>query len=198
MPSQRDNEENNRLSRIRQEAQRFRDTALDSKRGLDAYGFSKDNQELLDQLKARQARIGNSYDTRQSRKIRDAIDQLEAQRSEAIVKLDEAINNQISKLNEVDNTPNSNRIDIPTFEEREGGAGLTDTDIGKKLILPTFEERERAAGLGDTTSGRNFFKDDQAVDPDVDLADGSFPVIICISGRPYSASIVGQIGGIIP
>ena len=199
MPIQRDNEENNRLSRIRQGAQRARDNVLDSEGGLDAFGFSKDNQELLDQLKARQARIGNSYDTRQSRKIEKNIEILEAARSEAIVKLDAAINNQISKLNEVDTTSDNDRIQMPTFDERERGAGLTDTDIGKKLTLPTIEERERAAGLGDTTSGRSFFQDNEAGlnPPDVDMADGSFPAIICINGRPFIASIVGQIGGAI-
>ena len=198
MPSQRDNEINNRLSRGRQQRRRDRDDALDAMGGLDAFGFSYENEQLLEDLKARQARIGNSYDTRQSKRLRDAIDQLEAAKSEAIAKLDADINNQTSELNKVDTTPDDTRIQMPTLEERERGAGLTDTDIGKKITIPTFEERERAAGLGDTTSGRSFFQDDQAVAPDIDFGEdsfGTFHAIICIDGLPFFASIVGQIGG---
>ena len=199
MPSQRDNEENNRLSRGRQQRRRDRDAALDAMGGLDAFGFSYGNEQLLEDLKARQARIGNSYDTRQSKRLRDLIDRLEAARSEAIAKFDADFNNQTSELNEVDTTSDNDRIQMPTFDERERDAGLTDTDIGKKIIIPTFEERESAAGLGDTTSGRSFFQDNEAGlnPPDVDMADGSFPAIICINGRPFIASIVGQIGGAI-
>jgi hypothetical protein len=198
MPIQGDNEENNRLSKMRQQARRFRNGVLNTKGGLDAFGFSYESEEQLENLKARQARIGNSYDTRQSRKIREAVEDLEAQRLAAIDALDAAINNQISKLNEVDTTPDNARIQTPTFDERERGAGLTDTDIGKKITIPTFEERERAAGLGDTTSGRSFFQDDQAVAPDIDFGEdsfGTFPVTICIDGSPFIATIVGQIGG---
>ena len=196
MPSQRDNEENNRLSRGRQQRRRDRDAALDAMGGLDAFGFSYGNEQLLEDLKARQARIGNSYDTRQSKRLRDLIDRLEAARSEAIAKFDADFNNQTSELNEVDTTSDNDRIQMPTFDERERDAGLTDTDIGKKIIIPTFEERESAAGLGDTTSGRSFFQDDQAVDVGVNTEEsfGTFSIIGVINNNPHSLTVVGQVG----
>ena len=93
---------------------------------------------------------------------------------------------------------------LPTFEEREADAGLTDTMSGRGQSDPTMDEREAAAGLRGTTSGRDFSDeterqtrgDDGELPDEKDNDDslGTFGVIICINGRPHSASIYGQIG----
>jgi hypothetical protein len=206
MPSQRDNEINNRLSRARQQKQRDRNAALDAIGGLNAYGFSYSNEQLLEDFKRRLTTIGNSYDTRQSRRLRDAVDQLEAARSAAINKLDAELDATISDINNLEASADSSRIQMPTLDEREEQAGLNlagnDPLSGQRTLdsLPnTMEERERAAGLFNTTSGYTDVKTDttDTIAPEVELEDsfGTFPVIICIDGSPFSATIVGQIGG---
>tara|TARA_R110000851_G_scaffold282302_2_gene435830 strand:- start:2573 stop:3076 length:504 start_codon:yes stop_codon:yes gene_type:complete len=69
---------------------------------------------------------------------------------------------------------------------------------------PTMDEREAAAGLRGTTTGRDSSEQQerQTTGEDGELPDekdnddplGTFGVIICINGRPHSASIYGQIG----
>ena len=97
---------------------------------------------------------------------------------------------------------------LPSFEEREAAAGLNlagnDTMSGRGQSDPTMDEREAAAGLRGTTTGRDFSdeKERQTRGDDGELPDekdnddplGTFGVIICINGRPHSASIYGQIG----
>jgi hypothetical protein len=93
---------------------------------------------------------------------------------------------------------------LPSFEERERDAGLTDTMSGRGQSDPTMDEREAAAGLRGTTTGRDFSDEtgEQTTGDDGELPDeknnddplGTFGVIICINGRPHSASIYGQIG----
>ena len=206
MPSQRDNEINNELSRLRQGARRTRNLRENIPGGLSAYGFTKDNQELLEDYKRRLNTIGNSYDTRQSRKLRDAVNHLEAARSAAIDRLDEAFDNTISEINKFDAIADSSRIQMPDLDEREEQAGLNlagnDPLSGQRTLdsLPnTIEERERAAGLFDTTTGRGIIQQDQTdtIAPEVESEEtfGTFPVTICIDGSPFTASIVGQIGG---
>ena len=68
----------------------------------------------------------------------------------------------------------------------------------------TMDEREAAAGLRGTTTGRDLSEQQerQTTGEDGELPDekdnddplGTFGVIICINGRPHSASIYGQIG----
>jgi hypothetical protein len=206
MPSQRDNELNNELSRLRQKARRERELRINNAGGLSAFGFTKENQELLEDDKRRLNAIGSSYDTRQSRKLRDRINKLEAARSAAIDKLDAEFDATISKINNLDVSADSSRIQMPTLDERERQAGLflagNDPLFGRNLLddLPdTIGERERAAGLFNTTSGRGIAQQNQAdpIAPEVDLEEtfGTFPVTICIDGSPFSATIVGQIGG---
>jgi len=75
---------------------------------------------------------------------------------------------------------------------------------GRGLDDPTMDEREAAAGLRGTTTGRDFSDETQGqtTGDDGELPDekdnddplGTFGVIICINGRPHSASIYGQIG----
>tara|TARA_R110000765_G_scaffold117543_1_gene211309 strand:+ start:811 stop:1365 length:555 start_codon:yes stop_codon:yes gene_type:complete len=97
---------------------------------------------------------------------------------------------------------------LPSFEEREAAAGLNlagnDTMSGRGQSDPTMDEREAAAGLRGTTTGRDFSDETggQTAGEDGELPDGkdnddplgTFGVIICINGRPHSASIYGQIG----
>tara|TARA_R110001583_G_scaffold152803_1_gene304643 strand:- start:1389 stop:1997 length:609 start_codon:yes stop_codon:yes gene_type:complete len=93
---------------------------------------------------------------------------------------------------------------LPTFDEREADAGLTDTMSGRGQSDPTMDEREAAAGLHGTTTGRDFSDETggQTTGDDGELPDekdnddplSTFGVIICINGRPHSASIYGQIG----
>ena len=97
---------------------------------------------------------------------------------------------------------------LPSFEEREAAAGLNlagnDTMSGRGQSDPSMDEREAAAGLRGTTSGRDFSDeterqtrgDDGELPDEKDNDDslGTFGVIICINGRPHSASIYGQIG----
>jgi len=205
MPSQRDNEVNNELSRLRQKARRERELRIDNAGGLSAYGFTKENQELLEDYKRRLNTIGSSYDTRQSRELRNRVNELEAARSAAIDKLDAAFDAQISKINDLDVSADSSRIQMPTLDERERQAGLflagNDPLFGRNLLdeLPdTMGERERAAGLFNTMSGRETTQQNSDnVAPELDLEEtfGTFPVTICIDGSPFLATIVGQIGG---
>ena len=97
---------------------------------------------------------------------------------------------------------------LPSFEEREAAAGLNlagnDTMSGRGQSDPTMDEREAAAGLRGTTTGRDSSEEQerQTLGDDGELPDekdnddplGTFGVIICINGRPHSASIYGQIG----
>ena len=97
---------------------------------------------------------------------------------------------------------------LPSFEEREAAAGLNlagnDTMSGRGQSDPTMDEREAAAGLRGTTTGRDSSEEQerQTLGDDTELLDeentedplGTFGVIICINGRPHSASIYGQIG----
>lgn len=93
---------------------------------------------------------------------------------------------------------------LPSFEERERDAGLTDTMSGRGQSDPTMDEREAAAGLRGTTTGRDFLDEtggqtlgDDGEFPDEQMDDplGTFAVTICINGELYSASVYGQIGG---
>tara|TARA_R110002020_G_scaffold330245_3_gene545930 strand:+ start:626 stop:1162 length:537 start_codon:yes stop_codon:yes gene_type:complete len=174
MPSQREVDQNNNLSRIRQQTRRG---------SLDAYGFPAEKENLLQNLEQRKAKIGNSYDTRQSRRLRDQIDTLKNEKSEAINKFNIAYDIAKNKL-DVDNT----RIQIPTFDERERAAGLFDTESGRKSDIPNLEDRARKNQL-------NQLNEQAAVFSDEEDQMATFGVIIAINGEPYVASIYGQIAG---
>ena len=119
-----------------------------------------------------------------------------------------AVRAEIERLEEYDQQTQGQLEQAQEEDRQRGGAG-PDASAGPGGTLPTFEERERDAGLNlagnDTTSGRNFSDDTQrrTTGEDSELPDekdnddplGTFGVIICINGRPYSASIYGQIGG---
>lgn len=106
------------------------------------------------------------------------------------------------------------------MSQREAAAGLNlagnNTMSGRGQPMPTMSEREEAAGLNlagnNTLSGRGdpfyqFSPDLPSTDEPADHgvygtendvlpeASGSFAAIICIDGKPFSASIRGQIGG---
>ena len=192
MPSQREIDQNNALSRYRQQ----------QRRDLTNYGFPAELEEQLESLKIKQSQIGSSYDTRQSRKIRRDIDALEDQKSTAINNLNVAVDYARDIIDQVNANP---LLTIPSFEERERQAGLflagNDPSFMQNLLdnLPnTIEERERAAGLINTTTGRETTQqtaDNVVTESETEEAFGSFPVTICIDGSPFSATIVGQIGG---
>lgn len=104
------------------------------------------------------------------------------------------------------------------MSQREAAAGLNlagnNTMYGRGQPMPTMSEREEAAGLNlagnDTLSGRgdSFYQfspdlpsTDEPVDhgvhdetnPAQELPQSVFPVIICVNGQPFTASISGII-----
>tara|TARA_R110002110_G_scaffold69953_1_gene188290 strand:- start:788 stop:1243 length:456 start_codon:yes stop_codon:yes gene_type:complete len=106
------------------------------------------------------------------------------------------------------------------MSQREAAAGLNlagnNTMSGRGQPMPTMSEREEAAGLNlagnNTLSGRDdsfyqFSPDLPSTDEPVDhgvhdltndvlpLGQSAFAAIICINGKPFSASIQGEIGG---
>tara|TARA_R110000796_G_scaffold252190_1_gene385513 strand:+ start:679 stop:1161 length:483 start_codon:yes stop_codon:yes gene_type:complete len=105
------------------------------------------------------------------------------------------------------------------MSQREASAGLNlagnNTMYGRGQPMPTMSEREEAAGLNlagnNTLSGRDdsFYQfssglpsADEPVDhgvhddtnPVLELPQSAFPVIICVNGLPFTASIQGEIG----
>ena len=118
--------------------------------------------------------------------------------------LDRDLDEDRQRRNEGQYGSRSSGNGMPSFSEREGAAGLNDTMSGRGQDDPTMDEREAAAGLRGTTSGRDFSDeterqtrgDDGELPDEKDNDDplGTFGVIICINGRPHSASIYGQIG----
>ena len=106
------------------------------------------------------------------------------------------------------------------MSQREAAAGLNlagnNTMSGRGQPMPTMSEREEAAGLNlagnNTLSGRGdpfyqFSSDLPSVDEPVDhgvhdLTDdvlpsgqSAFAAIICVDGKPFNASIQGELGG---
>lgn len=106
------------------------------------------------------------------------------------------------------------------MSQREAAAGLNlagnNTMYGRGQPMPTMSEREEAAGLNlagnNTLSGRGdsfyqFSPDLPSTDEPVDhgvhdltndilpLGQSAFAAIICVNGKPFSASIQGEIGG---
>lgn len=159
-----------------------------------------DRLDYLNELRS-SGRIDNTEDARKVRAEIERLEEYQQQRTE-----------QFKQAQEEDRQRGGAGQDasaglggtLPTFEEREADAGLTDTMSGRGLSNPTMDEREAAAGLFNTTLGRDFSDETQRQttgedgelpdEKDIDDPLGTFGVIICINGRPHSASIYGQIG----
>ena len=209
MPTQRQNDEKNRLSKRRQELKREFSY-------LSENILSSNQQEYLEYLRELLA-SGGITSTKERKK-----------RKQEIAELEEFINQQQEKINQetqakfqreglelpsnvgrtsktdgnrrdVSQESTDTRIDQDMDRrEREAGLFLAGNDplSGRERLdnLPsTIEERDRAAGLTDTTSGREGF---DTVKPNQEEEDqfGTIGVILCINGRPHRASIYGQVG----
>ena len=218
MPTQRQNDEKNRLSKRRQELKREFSY-------LSENILSSNQQEYLEYLRELLA-SGGITSTKERKK-----------RKQEIAELEEFINQQQEKINQetqakfqreglelpsnvgrtsktdgnrrdVSQESTDTRIDQDMDRrEREAGLFLAGNDplSGRERLdnLPsTIEERERAAGLVDTTRGREGFDtegqggQEDTVKPNEEEEDqfGSIGVILCINGRPHRASIFGQVG----
>tara|TARA_R100001086_G_scaffold35304_1_gene15993 strand:+ start:3673 stop:4344 length:672 start_codon:yes stop_codon:yes gene_type:complete len=218
MPTQRQNDEKNRLSKRRQELKREFSY-------LSENILSSNQQEYLEYLRELLA-SGGITSTKERKK-----------RKQEIAELEEFINQQQEKINQetqakfqreglelpsnvgrtsktdgnrrdVSQESTDTRIDQDMDRrEREAGLFLAGNDplSGRERLdnLPsTIEERERAAGLTDTTSGREGFDtkgqggQEDTVKPNQEEEDqfGTIGVILCINGRPHRASILGQVG----
>ena len=224
MPTQRQNDEDNRLSRRRQQLKR-------EVNYLSENILSSNQQEYLEQL--RQYVASGGITSTKERK----------ERKREIAEIEEFVNQQQEKINQetqakfqreglelpsnVGRTSKTdgNRRDVSQEStdtrtdqemdrrEREAGLFLAGNDplSGRKRLdnLPsTIEERERAAGLFDTISGREGFNteeqgeqegqggQEETVKPNEEEEDqfGTIGVILCINGRPHRASIFGQVG----
>ena len=147
---------------------------------------------------------GRINNTKDSRAVKAEIDRLNNNKQQVQDQLDRDLDEDRQRRNEGQYGSRSSGNGMPSFSEREGAAGLNDTMSGRGQDDPTMDEREAAAGLRGTTSGRDFSDeterqtrgDDGELPDEKDNDDplGTFGVIICINGRPHSASIYGQIG----
>ena len=143
-----------------------------------------------------------------ARAVGAEIERLEGEKQKAQDQLDQAIEEDRQRGGAGSDASTRPGDTLPSFEERERDAGLNlagnDPMSGRGQDDPTMDEREAAAGLRGTTTGRDFSdetqgqttsEDGELPDEDNDDPLGTFGVIICINGEPYSASIYGQIGG---
>ena len=142
---------------------------------------------------------GRINNTKDARVVKAEIDRLENNKQQVQDQLDRDLDEDRQRRNEGQYGSRSSGNVMPSFSERERAAELNDTMSGRGQDDPTMNEREAAAGLRGTTSGREgqtrgddtdtLLPDEQPDDPL-----GTFGVILCINGRPHSASIYGQIG----
>ena len=142
---------------------------------------------------------GRINNTKDARAVKAEIDRLENNKQQVQDQLDRDFDEDRQRRNEGQYGSRSSGNGMPSFSERERAAELNDTMSGRGQDDPTMNEREAAAGLRGTTSGREgqtrgddtdtLLPDEQPDDPL-----GTFGVILCINGRPHSASIYGQIG----
>jgi hypothetical protein len=159
-----------------------------------------DRLDYLNELRS-SGRIDNTEDARKVRAEIERLEEYQQQRTEQFKQAQEEDRQRGGAGQDASAGP---RGTLPTFEEREADVGLTDTMSSRGLSNPTMDEREAAAGLFNTTLGRDFSDETQRQttgedgelpdEKDIDDPLGTFGVIICINGRPHSASIYGQIG----
>ena len=120
---------------------------------------------------------GRINNTKDARAVKAEIDRLENNKQQVQDQLDRDFDEDRQRRNEGQYGSMSGRgQDDPTMNEREAAAGLRGTTSGR-------EGQTR----GDDTD--TLLPDEQPDDPL-----GTFGVILCINGRPHSASIYGQIG----
>ncbi len=143
-----------------------------------------------------------------SRAVRAEIDRLEGERQKAQDQLDRRSEEDRQRGGAGQDASTGSRSGMPSIDQREAAAGLNlagnDPMSGRGQDDPTMDEREAAAGLRGTTTGRDFSDETQGqtTGDDGELPDekynddplSTFGVILCINGRPHSASIYGQIG----
>ena len=147
-----------------------------------------------------------------SRAVKAEIDRLEGEKQKAQDRLDRDSEEDRQRGGAGQDASRSSGNGMPSFSERERAAGLNDTMSGRGQDDPTMDERESASGLGDTMPGRGNNEpgespagnqsgqtrgddtDTGVPDQDPDDPLGTFGVILCINGRPHSASIYWQIG----
>ena len=163
-----------------------------------------DRLDYLNELQS-SGRIDNTKDSRAVKEEIERLEEYQQQRTEQFEQAQEEDRQRGGAGLDASSGPGGT---LPTFEEREAAAGLNlagnDTMSGRGQSDPSMDEREAAAGLRGTTSGRDFSDeterqtrgDDGELPDEKDNDDslGTFGVIICINGRPHSASIYGQIG----
>ena len=163
-----------------------------------------DRLDYLNELRS-SGRIDNTEDSRKVRAEIERLEEYQQQRTEQFEQDQEEDRQRGGAGQDALAGPGGT---LPTFEERERNAGLNlagnDTMSGRGQSDPTMDEREAAAGLRGTTAGRDFPDDTQrqTTGEDSELPDekdnddplSTFGVILCINGRPHSASIYGQIG----
>ena len=165
-----------------------------------------DRVDYLNELQS-SGRIDN---TRDARAVRTEIERLEEYQQQRTEQFEQAQEEDRQRGGAGQDASAGLGGTLPTFEERERDAGLNlagnDPMSGRGQDDPTMDEREAAAGLRGTTTGRDFSEqqerqtigdDTDTPSPDEQPGDalGTFGVILCINGRPHSASIYGQIGG---
>ena len=163
-----------------------------------------DRLDYLNELQS-SGRIDNTKDSRAVKEEIERLEEYQQQRTEQFEQAREEDRQRGGAGLDASSGPGDT---LPTFEEREAAAGLNlagnDTMSGRGQSDPTMDEREAAAGLRGTTTGRDSSEEQerQTLGDDTKLLDeentedplGTFGVIICINGRPHSASIYGQIG----
>jgi len=172
-----------------------------------------DRIDYLNELKS-SGRVNSTRGRFGARAVNDEIKRLEQGKQQAEDQLLKALEEDRQRRGAGQDASRDTGDGVPTIEEREREAGLYNTTTGRGLDDPTMEERERDAGLigrdGRTTgivpspvpTERDFPEERQTTGDDGELPDaekqddplGTIGVIICVNGRPHSASIYGQIG----
>ena len=206
-------ERNNQASLERQRLRRqFNDLSEQLADPVTRENFDDRIQDLKDYRSS--GRMESTRGPLGSRAINDEIDRLEDEKQKVQDKLDQALQADLQRGGAGQDASRDVEDGMPTIEEREREAGLYNTTTGRGLDDPTMEERERDAGLTGRdrrTTGivpspvpteRDFPEEGQTTGDDGELPDaeeqddplGSIGVVLCVNGRPHSASIYGQIG----
>jgi len=195
-------ERSNRESLNRQrERRKLRQSAENKIDAIDEQIDKYEDYQLSGKVNSTRGRLG-------SRSINNEIDRLKDNRQKVEDQLAQDLEEDRQRGGAGQDASTGSRSGMPSMDQREAAAGLNlagnDPMSGRGQDDPTMDERERAAGLRGTTTGRDFSDETQGqtTDDDGELPDekdnddslGTFGVIICINGRPHSASIFGQIG----
>ncbi len=211
MATQRENEEDNRLSRRRQQIRRKYNSLADN--------LFIEEENKLEKLREYVA-FGGITSSKEKRFRKNQIDQLEEFLEKGNAELDRREQLELQQEGaglprDTNNTSRpsgvsgnrrdvsqESRIEMPTFGEREREAEIFATNLNYNQPNPTLEEREREAGLTDTTSGREGFNQPRQegggdlVVPDMETEDqfGTIGIVVIVNNRPHAATVIGQMG----